>query len=121
MDEVLEMSDIRSYQGRLHCQSYTVNPGKSLSLKLPEHTLTVITYPGMIDLTSLAIDGCLEWNCDAKEEQKVYVISTTSAPELHPQYGKRLVEAYFNRFEERLDKQGKKGLNYFFKMNCIMN
>ena len=104
-----------SYQGRLHCQSYTVNPGQSLSLKLPEHTLTVTTYPGMIDLTSLAINGCLEWNCDAKEEQKVYVISTTSAPELHPQYGKRLVEAYFNRFEERLDKQGKKGLNYFFQ------
>lgn len=115
VDEVLRMSDIRSYQGRLHCQSYTVNPGQSLSLKLPEHTLTVTTYPGMIDLTSLAINGCLEWNCDAKEEQKVYVISTTSAPELHPQYGKRLVEAYFNRFEERLDKQGKKGLNYFFQ------
>ena len=42
-------------------------------------------------------------------------ISTVASPELHPDYGKRLVEAYFGRFEQRLDSAGRRGMNYFFQ------
>ena len=34
---------------------------------------------------------------------------------LHPDYGKTLVDVYFNRFENKMDSVGKAGMNYFFQ------
>lgn len=119
VDEVLQSEGFRDYQGRLHCRSYSVAAGERLEADVPEHTLLVVAYPGQTDLTDCVKSGKLEWTAPTGKDCKVFVISTTASPELHPDYGKRLVEAYFNRFEEKLDEQGRKGLNYFFKTNCI--
>ena len=43
------------------------------------------------------------------------IVGTQPSPELHPEYGRRLIDVYFNRFEERLDEQGRRGMNYFFQ------
>lgn len=115
VDEVLKSTDFQTYQGRLHCQVYTVDSGQKLNIKLPLHTLSVVAYPLQKDLGSFIKDEKLEWYCNVKDTQKVYVIFTTASPELHPDYGKKLVDVYFNRFEEKLDEQGKKGMNYFFQ------
>lgn len=42
-------------------------------------------------------------------------ICTRPSPELHPDYGKRLIEVYFSRFEQRMDPSGREGMNYFFQ------
>lgn len=115
VDEVLQTSDFKNYQGRLHYSSYTIRPGEKLDITLPKHTLSITAYPGKIDLGRYTQNGQLKWHPQIEEEKKVYIVYTTESPELHPQYGERLVEVYFNRFENKLDAQGKKGLNYFFQ------
>lgn len=115
VDEVLQSEGFHNYQGRLYCRSYSVAAGERLEADVPEHTLLVVAYPGQTDLTDCVKSGKLEWTAPTGKDCKVFVISTTASPELHPDYGKRLVEAYFNRFEEKLDEQGRKGLNYFFQ------
>lgn len=115
IDSILQSPDLCDYQGRLHCASYTVEAGDKLNVALPPHTLSVVAYPAGLDLSSCVKGDKLEWSCDGMGCQKVYVISTSASPELHPQYGKRVIDAYFNRFEEELDEQGKKGMNYFFQ------
>ena len=115
VDEVLQSEGFRNYQGRLHCRSYSVAAGERLEADVPEHTLLVVAYPEQTDLTDCVKSGKLEWTAPTGKDCKVSVISTTASPELHPDYGKRLVEVYFNRFEEKLDEQGRKGLNYFFQ------
>ena len=115
VDEVLQSPDFLNYPGRLHCQSYQAEPGKTLEINLPENTLEVISFPQKEELTSRITEGKLKWTCPDGEAQKLYVISTTPSPELHPEYGSRMVDVYFNRFEKKLDEQGRKGLNYFFQ------
>lgn len=115
VDEVLSASDFRNYQGRLHNEHYIIRPGEKLDIVLPKQPLSVMAYPGQLDLSKYVQNGRLKWYSQQNEEKNIYVIYTTSSPELHPQYGQRLVEVYFNRFEEKLDEQGKKGLNYFFQ------
>lgn len=115
VDEVLQAPELCNYQGRLHCKRYDVEAGDKLKVEVPARTLFVVAYPERTDLTSYVKDGRLEWTNKASGKQTVYVLSTTASPELHPEYGKRLVDAYFNRFEEKLDEQGRKGLNYFFQ------
>lgn len=115
VDEVLQRSDFQDYQGRLHWNTYILHSGEELNITLPEHTLSTIAYPGKINLEEYIKDGKLKWKPQLNEEKKIYITYTTASPELHPQYGQRLVEVYFNRFEEKLDAQGRKGLNYFFQ------
>ena len=47
--------------------------------------------------------------------QQRHLVYTTSSYLLHPQYGERLVDVYFNRFEQRMDSVARKALNYFFQ------
>lgn len=115
VDEVLQSEEFRDYQGRLHCRSYSVAAGERLEADVPQHTLLAVAYPEQTNLTDCVKSGKLEWTAPTGKDCKVFIISTSASPELHPDYGKRLVEAYFNRFEEKLDEQGRKGLNYFFQ------
>lgn len=115
VDEVLSKPGFLNYQGRLHCKDYTVLPGEQLNVALPGYVLSVMAYPGKKDLSRYVKNGRLQWKSQLDKKEKVYIVYTTASPELHPQYGKEIVEAYFNRFENKLDAQGKKGLNYFFQ------
>ena len=47
--------------------------------------------------------------------QQRYIVYTEPSYLLHPKYGERLVDVYFNRFEQRMDSVGRKALNYFFQ------
>ena len=48
-------------------------------------------------------------------KRQVYTITTQPGYVLHPEHGQRLVEVYFDRFEQRMDEAGRKGMNYFFQ------
>ena len=115
MDELRADRGFSSYQGRLKTAVYSVSPKEVLNVAVPLHAVTIMAYPAKIDLTQVVKDGNLVWKSTSEEQQKVYVIYTEPSYELHPEYGKRLVDVYFNRFENRLNEQGKRGLNYFFQ------
>lgn len=113
VDEVLQGEDFRKYQGRLNCKGYNLAAGEQADIQLPANFLCAVAYPDMTNISNLAVDGKLRWK--APKACTLYVMHTTPSPELHPQYGNRIVETYFNRFEEKLDDEGRKGMNYFFQ------
>lgn len=115
VDEVLENDNFRSYQGRLNWKVYDVKPYEYVEISLPENVVSVMSYPEGLNLYNNIEEGKLKWHSSDKEKCRIYITYTTPSPELHPEYGKRLVETYFNRFEEKLDENGRKGLNYFFQ------
>lgn len=62
-------------------------------------------YPGRLHLDSIK---------DKKGKWK-YTVRISPSPELHPEYGRRIVETYFQRCYDRLDPEARKALNYFFQ------
>ncbi len=65
------------------------------------------------DLSKKVTSGRLSWT--PKRDQTLYIIHTKPSYELYPEYGNRIVEEYFQPFEDRLDVHGREGLNFFFQ------
>ncbi len=115
VDEVLRQDDIKQYQGRLHQQVYPLKPGQTIDIALPDHVVAAVVYPGGVDVSKFMADGHLRWRSTLKTDATLYIVHTTPSPELHPLYGRRLCDVYFGRFEQKLDEQGRQGINYFFQ------
>lgn len=45
----------------------------------------------------------------------VEIFYTTPAPELHPDFGRRMVAQYLQPFEDGMDAEAREGMNYFFQ------
>jgi len=43
------------------------------------------------------------------------VVYTTASCELHPKFGAKLIENYFQPFWDKMDSRGREGMNYFFQ------
>ena len=39
---------------------------------------------------------------------------------LHPDIGREYVNVYFDRFEKNMGDAASGGMNYFFRMNCLI-
>ena len=115
VDELKHDAEFANYQGRLKVEKYTVQSGKVLQTDVPERWVSVTAFPASADLKSHIKDGKLSWKNTSSQSQTVYVIHTEASCELHPEYGERLVDVYFKRFEEKLDAKGREGMNYFFQ------
>lgn len=116
VDEICRDTAFANYQGRLKMEGkWKVESGGVLDVEVKGRLVSVVAYPLQKNLMGHVKDGRLRWACDADEPQTVYAISTSAAYELHPEYGERLVDTYFGRFEEKLSKEGQKGMNYFFQ------
>ena len=74
-------------------------------------------YPDELDTMSVFKDykGELVITIDTVQGEKKYTVTTKPGYVIHPEHGKRLVDVYFNRFEEKMDEAGRKGMNYFFQ------
>ncbi len=107
-DEVELRPDFQSYQGKLNIEVIEVTQGKPVQLPNLENHLTTVFWPGGITL-----DGKQEWT--PQQDGKVYVITTSPSYILHPEYGKAIVDVYFNRFEQKMTPQQRDGMNYFFQ------
>ena len=90
VDEVLATPSIKSFQGRLKRDCFPKNG----------------EFPGNI-LTTKDLGDSLE------------IIYTVPSPELHPDYGRLMVEKYFQPFEDSMDAKGRDGMNYFFQDELI--
>lgn len=115
IDELLQDPSFANYQGRLKIETHLVKAATQLNITLSGKPLEVVAFPGAKELTKLVKADRLVWTAPKDKAYKVYVIYTQASPELHPQYGKRLVEVYFERFKQRMDDKGQQGMNYFFQ------
>lgn len=115
VDEILSDDDFRNYKGRLKMEKHGVAPGETVSIKIAETPVSVMMYPSGKDLSLRIESGVLTATNETAEAQAVYVITALPSHELHPRYGDRMVECYFNRFNDRLDEKARQSLNYFFQ------
>ena len=115
VDELQHDKEFSNYQGRLKLDKYSLKPHSTIDIEFKQSPLSVMLYPQGISLVDKMKEGRLHWKSTSAEEQQIYVVYTEASYELHPEYGKRLIEVYFKRFENKLDVHGRKGLNYFFQ------
>ena len=112
-DEVEARPDFQNYQGKLNIRIIPVKKGETISIQKPENHLSTVFWPGGITLDYPAGANSLEWT--SAEDGKVYVTRTENSYILHPEYGKALVDVYFNRFEQKMTPEQREGMNYFFQ------
>ncbi len=99
--------------------------GQALACKLPADTVAVRAYPlgktaiapGSQDLTGSIEDGHLDWT-PAEGDWEVWIFTAARKPgtlnPIHPLAGRRVVEKFFQRFQDNAPGQSAAGLNYFF-------
>ncbi|MEN6307369.1 MAG: glycosyl hydrolase [Anaerohalosphaeraceae bacterium] len=114
-------------QGReINVDSKTpVKADQTVSIKIPQGAIGVHAYPirnnsiesGGIDLTSIVKNGQLEWKAsDGDFEIWVFTANRKAGTlnPMHPQAGKRVIEQFFQRFQDNTPDKTAGGLNYFF-------
>jgi len=114
-------------QGReIKVESKTpVKADQTVLIKIPQGAIGVHAYPvrnnilesGGIDLLSAVRDGQLEWKTPGGNFE-IWVFTADRKPgtlnPMHPQSGKRVIEHFFQRFEDNTSDKTASGLNYFF-------
>lgn len=114
VDELRADKGFSDYQGRLDFQSYAVKQGDTLRLDIPDNAISLMAYPQGADLLPLKSNGKLQWT-PVDADAVVHMVTTTASYELHPEYGRRLIDVYFQRFEDKLDAKERRGMNFFFQ------
>ena len=116
VDELLKDSLFANYPGKLRIDTFAVKSGSIFETNFVKMPLDVLVYPGARSITKNIKNNRLTWKAPiGKESYKLYVVNVDAGYELHPEYGKRLISVYFDRFKKYLDAQGQKGMNYFFQ------
>ncbi|HUT14136.1 MAG TPA: glycosyl hydrolase [Thermoguttaceae bacterium] len=102
-----------------------VAAGQALARDLPADTVAVRAYPfgetgigpGNIDLVGSIHNERLEWT-PAEGDWEVWVFTAARKPgtlnPIHPLAGRRVVEKFFQAFQDHAPGQSAAGLNYFF-------
>lgn len=114
-DELDTMAVFKGYKGELEISSTSVQGGKTYESVVPDNLLAIVAWPDKIELTNQVVNGKIRWIAPGEKEYKVYTITTKPGYVIHPEHGKKLVDVYFGRFEEKMDKEGRAGMNYFFQ------
>lgn len=114
-DDLAKLSKFQHYQGELEIESVAVAGNNMLEKLLPQNIVTVVAYPGKIDLNPYISSGKIKWKAPSGKAFKVYIISTKTNYLLHPDFGKELVKSYFDVFEKKAGDYAKSGMNYFFQ------
>lgn len=114
VDSIVNAPDVASYQGRLHIQKYRAQQfTEKTEISAKDNVLAVVSYPSRTrhDIAQKNVATELI----PQQDSVVYVISTMPSYELHPEFGKRIIERYFDEFESRMNSSGREGMNYFFQ------
>lgn len=112
-DEIEQRKEFQNYRGKLKIDVLPIKQGQAMCIGMPENLLTAVFYPGSVTLDHMVKGGCIDWQ--PTEDGKLYIISTEDSYILHPEYGKALVEVYFDRFEQKMTPEQREGMNYFFQ------
>jgi len=102
-----------------------IEAGQTFACELPADTVAVRAYPvgsagiapDNIDLADSIRDQRLEWT-PSQGDWEVWVFSAARRPgtlnPIHPLSGRRVIEKFFQPFEDHAPGQSAAGLNYFF-------
>lgn len=112
-DEIEHREQFQNYPGHLTIKKIPVKRGKAECIAVPENMLAAVVWPEGERVDHLVKGGCLDWQ--PQRDGVLYLISTEHSYILHPDYGKALVEVYFDRFEQKMTPQQREGMNYFFQ------
>lgn len=114
-DELASEDRFKNYKGELVIDTQTLQGGETFTYKIPDNLVTIVAWPGKIELTKQIKDNRIVWQVPEGKSYKVYIVTAKEGYVLHPDYGKELVNVYFNRFESKMDQDGRAGMNYFFQ------
>jgi len=114
------------YGSKLEVEQLMVSGGKQFEVKVPENLVSATAFKiveGEIDpsssiqLKSNVKDSIISWNVQTGD-WKVFlvhrVIVKTSFDPMNPLSGQKVVEKFFQRFENHFPGESGKGLNFFF-------
>jgi len=102
-----------------------VSGGQGIACELPTGTIAVRAYPvgaagiapNNVDLADSAHDERLNWT-PRRGDWEVWIFTAERKPgtlnPIHPLAGRRVVEKFFQRFQDHAPGQSAAGLNYFF-------
>jgi hypothetical protein len=102
-----------------------VAANQAFACELPADTVAVCAYPlgasgigsGHLDLTDRSHDQHLDWTPD-EGDWEVWIFTAARKPgtlnPIHPLSGRRIVERFFQPFQDHAAGQSAAGLNYFF-------
>jgi hypothetical protein len=115
----------KNYQGKLKLhETISLSKGEEIEIKVTEPLISIIAYPKengsyhhdeRMDLSEAVHESVLKWNAPDQRPWDIIMISSEKGFMIHPDHGNQLVEAYYQRFEDRLSPDGKKGMNFFFQ------
>jgi len=114
------------YGSKLESKQFEVSGNQSFTTKLPDKVVSVKAYrmengnlqsSSAVDLTSAIHDSELQWK-PASGEWKIIVVYVTviktSFDPMNPLSGQKVIENFYQRFEDHCPGESGKGLNFFF-------
>jgi hypothetical protein len=126
VDEIL-IENPGLYGSKLESEQLDVSGGKLIEKKVPENLVSATAYKmvkGEIDIASSSDikpnvkDSLLSWNAPATD-WKIFLVHRvtvkTSFDPMNPLSGPKMVEKFFQRFEDHCPGEAGKGLNFFFR------
>ena len=114
-DELDNMSVFKGYKGELDITVDTIQGENTYEATVGSDILSIVAWPDKIELTDRIKKGKIRWKAPKGKEYEIYTITTKPGYVIHPEHGEKLVDVYFNRFETKMDKAGREGMNYFFQ------
>lgn len=123
-DDIAALPAMKNYQGKLVIHGERlVQSGQETRMELPGQAVSVMAYrktgqgldgDSAINLLPLAREGAIVWKAP-EGEWRIVTVSTTAGFMLHPDHGKEIIERYFQKVENHVAADARRGLNYFFQ------
>jgi len=131
-DDIAALPEMREYQGKLaYGDPIMVKGGVLHEFQIHGSLVSLTAYSktehgldgnSAIDLLKGAEGkGKITWTAPGDNEWQIIPISTTASFMLHPRHGTEIIEHYFQKFEDHIDPGNRKGMNYFFQDELVID
>lgn len=111
-DEVRDLNRMKEYQGTLDIKKTVVKEGDTY--RLPQSGTRISCYAWSDKNPETAVLISSDWKA-SEGDWIVYDVSTKPNYMLEPTHGKEITERYFQRVENKLTTEDKKGTNFYFQ------
>lgn len=118
-DEIKALDKMKNYQGQLVIDKDTLKEGQKYILKNSPARLSCVAWKLNPEPGDKAVEINDSWSVP-KGEWVVYDISTKVNHMLHPEHGQELVNRYFQRIEDAMTPEERKGSNYYFQDELVV-
>jgi len=131
-DDIAALPEMREYQGKLvFSNPITLRGGTRHELRIDSSFVSLTAFrrtengldgDSAIDLMKLAVGkNSITWTAPEGNEWQIIPIATTGSFMLHPRHGAEVIKHYFQKFEDHIDQDRRKGMNYFFQDELVID